>query len=91
MRNSNQLLIRLTIVYKNKKIDTFEERIKPYHVILASIRLDEKNASWVVIHNGLIWHNMQAIKLKTLDAYNYPLIDCYLVFHKKWLKGKNLK
>lgn len=75
-------------VYKNKKFDQFVERIKPYHVILASIRLDERNASWVVINNSLIWHNMTAIKLKELDTFNYPIIDCYVVFHKKWLKGK---
>ncbi|MEK6881024.1 MAG: hypothetical protein AABY22_15505 [Nanoarchaeota archaeon] len=87
-KKNYQVIPLLKNVYKNKKFETFTERVKDYHVILASIRLDERQASWIVINNGLIWHNMEASKLKELDAFNFPIIDCYIVFHPKWTKGK---
>jgi hypothetical protein len=54
------------------------------HVILASHMLSKTTASWIVIHDGLFYHNFSTHKLGAIELINHPILTFYLVTCKKW-------
>lgn len=58
------------------------------HVVLAKIKLIKYNASWVVIHSGIIFHNFELAPLKPLEFINHPVMAAYLVKGRQWESTK---
>lgn len=58
--------------------------IRNRHVILALIRLVKNEASWVVIHNGILYHNFEVSTFRPYELINHPAVSSYLLSHPKW-------
>lgn len=54
------------------------------HVLLASLRFIRKEASWVVLHNGTMYHNFELTPFGPYELLNHPLIELYLLKHPSW-------
>lgn len=54
------------------------------HVVLASLRLIKGEASWVVLHNGMMYHNFDVTSFKGYELINHPMVTAYLIKHKSW-------
>jgi hypothetical protein len=54
------------------------------HVVLASIKMSRGEGSWIVIHNGTMYHNQEATPLRPYEFINHPITDAYLVSHPSW-------
>lgn len=56
------------------------------HVILASVRMTKKEASWVVIYGGYMWHNYVPLSTTYATSMSYPMEHGYILFLKEWQK-----
>jgi len=56
------------------------------HILVANLHLDSKEASWFLIHKGVIWHNQYEVQgpSKLLFFVNKPPQNVFLVWHEKW-------
>lgn len=54
------------------------------HVVLARIKFIKNEASWVVIHNGKIYHNFEISDFKGYELINHPVMSMYLIKHRSW-------
>lgn len=59
------------------------------HVVLARIKMIKHEASWVIIHNRTLYHLFEIKPLNGYELLNHPIMDAYLVHHKKWGLDKN--
>ena len=64
---------------------SMENPIMRGHVILARIKVTRGEASWVVIHNGMVYHNFEITELKPYSMLNHPVMEAFLVCHPRWL------
>lgn len=53
--------------------------IKRNHIILASLLLRKKEASWMIIYDNYCFHNFEICVLKPYDFMNMPILTAYLV------------
>jgi hypothetical protein len=58
--------------------------INAKHVLLVSQLFRENEATWVVVHNGICYHNFEVYSLEVLSFLNKPLLSAYVVSHLKW-------
>lgn len=65
-------------------LDSVKRPIQPGHVILASIYFIKGMASWVVLHNGMMYHNFEVEHLRAYEFLNHPLREAYLVKRRGW-------
>lgn len=54
------------------------------HVLLLSQLYRENEATWIVLFNGICYHNFDVYSLEVLSFINKPLLSAYVVFHAKW-------
>ena len=54
------------------------------HVLLISQLMSKNEASWMVGHNQLWYHNFQTSSYKGITHINAPILTCYAVSHKNW-------
>lgn len=54
------------------------------HVVLASIRIIKGEASWVVIHNHMMYHNFDLTAFDGYELINHPIVTAYLIKHPRW-------
>ena len=57
------------------------------HVLLLSQLFQENEATWIVLFNGVCYHNFDVYSLEGLSFLNKPLLSAYVVFHPKWQIG----
>jgi hypothetical protein len=72
------------LVMSNEYLST---PLQDEHVVMASHRLGRKEASWIVIHGGLFYHNFCIHKLGGLELINHPILTAYVVNHRRWLRS----
>jgi len=58
------------------------------HVLLCSQLQAKNTASWVIIHNKILYHNFELSSFTGLTLVNAPMLNCYVIFHPNW-KIKN--
>lgn len=54
------------------------------HVVLTSQRFHRNEASWLVMHRNIIYHNFEIGGGDMLDLINKPTLSVYCVFHPNW-------
>lgn len=54
------------------------------HVLLLSQLVRENEATWIVLFNGVCYHNFEIYSLELLSFINKPLLSAYVVFHLRW-------
>lgn len=54
------------------------------HVILATVRMTAREASWVVFYGGLMWHNFEAVSTSYVTSLTFPLINAFILFLPEW-------
>lgn len=54
------------------------------HVLLLSQLFRENEATWIVLHNSICYHNFDAYSLEALTFINKPLLSAYALCHPKW-------
>jgi hypothetical protein len=54
------------------------------HVLLLSQLFQENEATWIVLFNGVCYHNFDVYSLEALSFINKPLLSAYVVFHPTW-------
>ena len=73
-----------------------EGKINHSHVVLLSQLFTQNEATWLVMHNELCYHNFDIYTPSTLSLLNKPVLSAYLVVHPKWREdierqGKQVK
>jgi hypothetical protein len=63
---------------------TVESPITRGHVVLARIKFLRGEASWIIIHNGMVYHNFEITELKPYSMLNHPVMEAFLVSHPSW-------
>ena len=58
--------------------------ITSHHVLLLLIKFLKNEASWVVIHNKVLWHNFEIQALDPYEFVNHPMLEAYLIKHPSW-------
>jgi hypothetical protein len=62
--------------------------LRNHHVILAKQLMfgnkEYMEASWIILHNGILYHNSDAKPPHPLEFLNRPIIKAWLLCHKKW-------
>ena len=71
-------------------------RINNEHVLLLCQLFTKNEATWLVMHNELCYHNFEVYTPTILSLLNKPVLSAYLVIHPKWREaverqGKKLK
>lgn len=59
-------------------------RVNSRHVLLLSQLFQENEATWLVLFNGVCYHNFDVYSLEALSFINKPLISAYVVIHSRW-------
>jgi hypothetical protein len=54
------------------------------HVILATVRMTEHEASWVVFYGGIMWHNFDPLTTSYITSLSFPLINAFVLFLPEW-------
>jgi hypothetical protein len=54
------------------------------HVVLASVRMNKKESSWVVLYGGNMWHNFSPISTSYVTSFSYPPEHVYMLFLPEW-------
>jgi len=54
------------------------------HVVLMARLFQENEGTWLVIFNGICFHNFDIYSLDKLSFLNKPILSAYLVFHPSW-------
>jgi hypothetical protein len=54
------------------------------HVILASVRMNKKEASWVVLYGGNMWHNFVPLSTSYVTSMSYPMEHGYVLYLPEW-------
>ena len=54
------------------------------HPILASVRMSKKEATWVVIYGGTMWHNFQPMTTSYASSFSYPMEYGWKLYHPAW-------
>jgi hypothetical protein len=54
------------------------------HVLLLSQLIRENEATWIVLFNGVCYHNFDVYSLDSLSFINKPLVSAYVVIHTRW-------
>ena len=54
------------------------------HPILASVRMSKKEATWVVIYGGTMWHNFQPMTTSYASSFNCPMEYAWKLYHPAW-------
>jgi hypothetical protein len=68
-----------------------ESKIGNEHVLLLSQLFAKNEATWVVMHNELCYHNFDVYSATTLSFLNRPLLSAYLVIHPIWRVNRAMK
>ena len=62
--------------------------LRNHHVILAKQLMFSDGryteASWIVLHNGKMYHNDEVLTPHPLEFLNRPIIKAWLLCHPKW-------
>ena len=58
--------------------------IERSHVVLARIKVVKGEASWIVIYDGMVYHNYEITPLKPYEMLNHPVMEAFLVCHRSW-------
>lgn len=62
----------------------FGEKLNDRCVILSCLHLTKKQASYVVCHGGILYHNLEMTKLNPLDFLNWKPIRSFVIWKKSW-------
>lgn len=54
------------------------------NVVLISQMMFKREASWMVLHNGLVWHNFEPSRIHPYDFLNKPVLTAYVLWHSSW-------
>ena len=54
------------------------------HVVLARIKLIKGEASWVVLHDGMSYHNFEITQMRVYEMIDHPVLEAFLVSHPRW-------
>jgi hypothetical protein len=54
------------------------------HVVLSLIKMLKGESSWIVLHNGMVFHNFEFSFFDPYEMFNHPVVDAYLLKHKSW-------
>lgn len=54
------------------------------HVLICNCLVCRDEASWFIVHNNFIWHNLECVPLTPLFFINKPSQSIWLVGHKNW-------
>jgi hypothetical protein len=72
----------------SNRINEVANNLRNHHVILAKQLMfgnkDYTEASWIILHNGTMYHNSDAKAPHPLEFLNRPIIKAWLLYHKKW-------
>lgn len=83
---------------ENKKIKVFQlhlsatgkfnplQQVCDENIILATVRMTEKEATWVVLYRGIMWHNFVGLEMNVTTLINYPIKSAYVLMKKEWIK-----
>ena len=78
--------------FKIKKLDKIDlykllyqdKAVTDAHVILASIRITKKEASWVVLYGGYMWHNFFPQSTTYVTSLTHPPEHIYMLYLPEW-------
>ena len=75
-----------TLELNSSNVSADRSKIGDSHVLLISqfwsSRLNE--GTWIVLHNGLCFHNCDVYSLESLSFLKKPLLSVFLVLHPRW-------
>lgn len=52
------------------------------HVLLLCIKMIKGEASWAVVYNNLIYHNLEVSPFKSYTLLNMPIMDAFIITHR---------
>lgn len=58
--------------------------INPLHVLLCNSLCCKNEASWFIVHAGIMFHNFEQFELNPLFFVNKPTQSVWIVKHPKW-------
>ena len=61
------------------------------HVVLLSQLFRENEGTWIVLFNGICYHNFDSYSLDQLSFLNKPILSAHLVIHLDWRLNTKLK
>lgn len=62
----------------------FEEILSNNVVLLCCQQLTKNNATWIVYNDNYMYHNLEIMKQKNFDLFQFPVLSSYLVTHNRY-------
>jgi len=91
LKNLGFELIKIDTPYLYKLLAR-DVYITDYHVVLASVRMTQREASWVVMYGGTMWHNFTPASTSYVSSLSFPLEYAWTLYLPEWrtsLEGVN--
>lgn len=61
------------------------------HVILAMIKMTKNDASWCIIHGGIMWHNLEPLVTTYATSFTFPVLKAYRIYTYEWYGTQQLE
>lgn len=55
------------------------------HVSLLRLKFMKNEASWIVVHNSMVFHNFEITELEAYEFINHPILAGFLLWHEDWM------
>jgi hypothetical protein len=85
LKNRGFDIVELT---KNNVTNVYWEQfpINERHVILLNIEMDALEASWFLLHDNILYHNLYKMSFNSYFFLNKPIQSAFILNHGKWKK-----
>jgi hypothetical protein len=85
LRARNFEIVELT---RNNVTNVYWETfpINEHHVILLNIEMDAREASWFLLHDDVLYHNLYKMPFNSYFFLNKPIQSAFILNHPKWKK-----
>lgn len=71
------------------QLGTVETPIVGEHVLLLLCKLIKGQASWMVTHGGMLFHNFEITGITQYEFINHPILEAYVVWHPSYKEKKS--
>lgn len=83
LRNNGFDVVEVT---RNNVTNVYWEQfpINERHVILLNIEMDAHEASWFLLHDNILYHNLYKMPFNGYFFLNKPIQSAFILNHQKW-------
>ena len=64
--------------------NTWRHSLLDNHLLLYSLLVQKKEATWFVAYNNYAYHNFEVVKRDYIDFINFPIESMYVLHKKDW-------